>query len=645
MLNIKKYGLFLVLSLILTALLITAVACNLSPSPTEAPENDCKHESTKWEVTKPATCTEKGIAEEKCSACNKAVKTQDIEKIAHTEEIVAGKSATCTEAGLTQGKKCSVCKAELVKQESIEALGHKSDWVIDTEATASKAGKKHLECFICKSSLETAEIPATSANHTHEGKEWHTVEYPTCAANGKMAFVCDCGHVMKTEAIAKFEHSETAVLGLSPTCAEQGKTDGKKCSLCGITTANQIAVAPKGHTFSEGFCKDCGIMETYGLWLVDGLGNPMTDIFVKVTKDGEDVKMYPYKGEFLTMDLADGNYKLELDLSQLNGKYTYDQSLCTLTPESKTASIRIFKVAEASEELFVGAPISKDYPSYTLGVGSYKVSLTPNDYTFFVFYPTSAAVYTITYECDSELAISYHGGTFFVQGSDLSEGSADFAKYENGLAVSIYSGNIGGSYVFAVKSSSAESCILNVKNAGDPGTKPTDMPWTPYTEDSAKVEAHKKVEKNGTYTTIDLTDLSLKAVFNEADGFYHLNSADGPIIFIDLTSDTKFISSLQTICSNQRMGVYIYDRNGKLTEKRSYNELFQQYGMPDHSDTKVTEAVRVPLTEKLADAIRSYGDKASWWTEGSEQNIFSAALFGAPYNAEYAWLMFCGYYA
>ena len=47
-----------------------------------------------------------------------------ITKHDHTEEVVAGKDATCTEAGLTEGKKCSVCGTVLVKQEEIPATGH-----------------------------------------------------------------------------------------------------------------------------------------------------------------------------------------------------------------------------------------------------------------------------------------------------------------------------------------------------------------------------------------------------------------------------------------------------------------------------------------------------------------------------------------
>ena len=388
--------------------------------------------------------------------------------------------------------------------------------------------------------------------------------------------------------------------------------------------------------------------EGYSLLLTDGLGNPVYDVIVKVLQNGEQVKMYPYKGELLTMDLEEGTYQLELDLFKLEGTYSYDESLCALTPEKKSTSIRLFRQPEAMEEaLYVGNPISKDYNAVRVETGSYQVSLTPDDYSFLVFYPNEAAVYTVTYECDTDLSLSYHGSTFFVQGNDLTEGSKDIVPYENGLSVSVYASNLGGSYVFAIKSASATSCILNIRNAGLPGTRVEDMPWSAYLEDSAKVAEQLQLSANaeGTYTPVDVTDMTLSAVYNEADGYYHMGSANGPLLFISLTEENIFISSIRTICANQRMGLYLYDDSGAVKEKRSYNELFHQYGMPTDADTVLEAPIRVPMTAKLAEAIQKFGEKSSWWSATSESNLFTQKLMGSPYNQAYAWLLFCGYYA
>ena len=53
----------------------------------------------------------------------------------------------------------------------------------------------------------------------------------------------------------------------------------------------------------------------------------------------------------------------------------------------------------------------------------------------------------------------------------------------------------------------------------------------------------------------------------------------------------------------------------------------------------------VMLTAKLAEAIQSFGNRNSWWDPDSDANLFTTTLLGAPYNQEFAWLLFCGYYA
>ncbi len=385
--------------------------------------------------------------------------------------------------------------------------------------------------------------------------------------------------------------------------------------------------------------------DSYSVLIVDGTGAPVKNVIVKVMQNGEMIKMYPYKGEPLSLPLDPGTYELELDLSQLGEGYTFDESLCVLTAEKPHTTIRLFKTVQKQESIFVGYPISADYDAYYIGEGATKLSLTANDYNFFVFVPTVSAVYTLTYESDVDLTMSYHGSTFFVQGNDLSQTSSDIAKYENGLSLKVYPSNLGNSYVFAVKSTAATSCTIKIKNAGDTESRIEDAPWTPYLESQAKVNEQLAMNPTGTYTPIDLTDLSVKAVYNETDGYYHLGSATGPLIFIDLTSHCPYVSSIQTICGNQGMNTYIYDETGTVIEKRSYNELFLQYGMPNEASTSVEEPIRVALTEKLAEAVKVFGEKNGWWNSNSDSNIFTRVLLGSPYNQEYAWLLFCGYYA
>ena len=86
-------------------------------------------------VTAP-TCTEKGYTTHTCS-CGDTVVDTYVDALGHTEVDVEGKDATCTETGLTAGKKCSVCEAFTTKQEKVEILGHKFENAVCTVCGAA----------------------------------------------------------------------------------------------------------------------------------------------------------------------------------------------------------------------------------------------------------------------------------------------------------------------------------------------------------------------------------------------------------------------------------------------------------------------------------------------------------------------------
>ena len=82
------------------------------------------HDFGEWTQTKAPTCTEKGSEKRTCSRCD-TFEPREIDALGHTEVVDAAVPATCTEAGKTEGKHCSVCNTVLVVQEEISALGHK----------------------------------------------------------------------------------------------------------------------------------------------------------------------------------------------------------------------------------------------------------------------------------------------------------------------------------------------------------------------------------------------------------------------------------------------------------------------------------------------------------------------------------------
>ena len=194
-----------------------------------------------------ATCTEKGYKEYTCS-CGDTYK-EEIEAKGHTEVEVAGKEATCTEAGLTAGKKCSVCDEVLVAQEEVAALGHTEVEVAAVEATCTEAGlTAGKKCSVCDEVL-VAQEEVAALGHTEV--EVAAVEATCTEAGltaGKKCSVCDEVLVAQEE-VAALGHTEVVSKEkVEATCTEKGSTEEKKCSVCNEVTVASEEIEALGHT-------------------------------------------------------------------------------------------------------------------------------------------------------------------------------------------------------------------------------------------------------------------------------------------------------------------------------------------------------------------------------------------------------------
>ena len=220
---------------------------------------------------KAATCVESGLTEGKqCSKCSTVTVKQEVipatghkyvngvcsvcgakdnTTCAHTEEIIPGKAATCTESGLTEGKKCSKCGEIIVAQEVIPANGHTEELVSAKAPTCTEAGlTEGKKCSKCGYTLVTQqEIAALEHDLTVEVQ----AKDATCTAAGHTAGMkCSrCDHTTSTT-IPATGHTVENIPGKAATCTESGLTGGNKCSVCGTTLAKQVEISPLGHDLS-----------------------------------------------------------------------------------------------------------------------------------------------------------------------------------------------------------------------------------------------------------------------------------------------------------------------------------------------------------------------------------------------------------
>ncbi|MCQ2069909.1 MAG: leucine-rich repeat domain-containing protein [archaeon] len=75
-------------------------------------------------VIEEPTCTKEGSVLYVCTRDESHTYTETLAKEAHVAVIVPGAAPTCTETGLTEGKRCSVCGTTLIEQTVVPALGH-----------------------------------------------------------------------------------------------------------------------------------------------------------------------------------------------------------------------------------------------------------------------------------------------------------------------------------------------------------------------------------------------------------------------------------------------------------------------------------------------------------------------------------------
>ena len=241
------------------------------------------HDYAVYKITKNPTCTAQGEETATCTRCT-GTKTQSVPRIAHTEVTVKAVAPTCTKQGKTAGKKCSVCDKITVEQESVPALGHDyAVYKITKNPTCTAQGEETATCTRC-TGTKTQSVPriahtevtvkAVAPTCTKQGKTagkkcsvcdkiiaqqesvpalghdyamYKITKNPTCTAQGEETATCTRCTSTKTQSVPRIDHTEVTVKAVATTCTKQGKTEGKKCSVCDKITVEQESVPALGH--------------------------------------------------------------------------------------------------------------------------------------------------------------------------------------------------------------------------------------------------------------------------------------------------------------------------------------------------------------------------------------------------------------
>ena len=118
----------------------------------------------------------------------------------HVEEVIRGKDPTCTENGLTEGKRCSLCGVILVEQRILYAFGHReyTAWTTVNAGGCSGSSFEARFCRICN----YCDINSDSLNFVNPHDFKLLTKEPTLTKAGyEYRYECEICHTVGAEKI------------------------------------------------------------------------------------------------------------------------------------------------------------------------------------------------------------------------------------------------------------------------------------------------------------------------------------------------------------------------------------------------------------------------------------------------------------
>ncbi len=379
----------------------------------------------------------------------------------------------------------------------------------------------------------------------------------------------------------------------------------------------------------------------YRVSVVNANGDPYTSgIIVCFHQNGEQVAMQVAdENGTVTKVMEKGEYTVELMFTDSDVEYVYDKTDLTLTADKTALEISLaYAVSDRTMELYTGG---EQHSGYLVDVCCTQVPLTPGQRSYFLFAPTEPGTYEVSAIGDVT-GIGCYGTPFYVQEYSICEVEGN--SFTTSIRADMIGSGEGGStvLVIGIDTDSAESCILSVERIGDPAWSPEDEPYVIY-QTTAKLSAYT-LPAGANVKEFDLTAPTdtYTLVFNAEDGFYHLDSADGPLVLVRLGVDNKYMNCYKTVLTKTGVRRYFYDESGTFLRREAYDDCLREYF--EYMDQK--EGV-YPLTEDLKYIIQNHGEHSGWWELTSETSIFQDDA-GEPIpgiNADIAWLFMCVYIA
>lgn len=355
--------------------------------------------------------------------------------------------------------------------------------------------------------------------------------------------------------------------------------------------------------------------ETYSVTVVDYAGNPLKGVTVQFLQNGTPISVVEVNSNGVaTAKLPSGTYTISLA-----GNYYCDKSNVTLTSSKKSITVLGAIKASEYEDCYF------DSTTYVLNVGGTYVELKANKENYFIFTPAASGTYKITTTTPSAVVSSWNGSTSFLGGKDQSGQE---------IILNVKESMLGNSYILSA--TGVSECIFIIERTGSAVLDVNDYPWTVF---SGTHTPTAKTTPTGTKVDFNVEESTYNVVLG-SDGYYHLNSTSGPIVYVQLKGHKEIdFKEMLGSADDDESGVtsfrkVFYDANGNFVKKEEYTDLMRKY----IACADTTYGV-YPLTEDLKYMLQQGGDAQGWYTYDG-----AGYLFDAQVSTEQAWMFACCYF-
>ncbi len=374
---------------------------------------------------------------------------------------------------------------------------------------------------------------------------------------------------------------------------------------------------------------DVGGNADYSVKVTDAQGIPYTSgVIVKFMKNGAQVAMQAVDANGVaTKQLEKGDYTVELVFTS-NVECYYDPAEAVLSAKKTSIQLQLSNVvSEQTTAIYIG---ETEYAAHTVTVGSTYAPVKAGERNYFLFTPEQEGTYKFSVN-NSNLLLGYYGMPHFVQSMNVAQ------MENNAFSISVSEGNLGGgAYVIGIDGIEADTgCIITIERIGAPEYNIADEPWTEYRTTAVLSPYTLTIPAGKSLIFMDVTASTAKHtfVFNEADGYYHLDTLTGPVIHVQFSKGAPYVALQSVIQGDGAMGgapirKYFFDENGEFIKKEDYTDILESY----FENMDPTLGV-YPLTDDLIYIIQNGCN--GWWDSKSPDFIFEDS------NPALAWMFAC----